>query len=433
MNSETDVRDLARDLMNRHRPGRTSNQPPARRRRGLEGHPLIEQARSARQTLAELTARGVANPFFVPHDGVSGPTIDMLGRQLINFSTANYLGLGYHPQVVAAAKEAIDQYGMSVSAGRAVSGEIPLYSDLEQRLAGAYGVDDAVITTSGYLANAAMIAFLLTSTDLAVCDALVHSSVVAGTQWAQCRRVMFRHNDPESLAAILRRMRGSAERAMVIVEGAYSMDGDIVALPEVLCVAREFDCLVMVDEAHSFGTVGEHGWGVRERYGLPGDAVDVWMGTLSKSLASCGGFLAGNGELMWAIRLLGPGLGLFIAPPTPAQVAASIAAFDVLRAEPQRVDRLRVNAAHALAVAHEAGWDTGASAGTPIVPLIIGDTIATIELSTWLWQNGVNASPIPQAAVGDGQDRIRLFLSSDHTPDQIARLGSLLGQYRAAS
>jgi 8-amino-7-oxononanoate synthase len=162
-----------------------------RRRRGLGGHPLIEEARSARQTLAALTARGVANPNFVPHHGISRPTIDMLGRELVN---------------------------------------------LENRLAGAYGVDDAVITTSGYLANAAVIAFLLTSTDLAICDTLVHSSIVAGTQWAPRRRVISRHNDPD--------------------EGAYSMNGDIVALPEVLSVAREFDCLVMVDEAHSFGTVG---------------------------------------------------------------------------------------------------------------------------------------------------------------------------------
>ena len=121
---------------------------------------------------------------------------------------------------------------------------------------------------------------------------------------------------------------------------------------------------------------------MREHYGLPGDAVDVWMGTLSKSLASCGGFLAGNGDLMWALRSLGPGVGLFTAPPTPAQIAASIAAFEVLRAEPQRVGRLPANAAHALAVAREAGRDTGTSAGTPIVPLIIGDTIANIELST---------------------------------------------------
>jgi 7-keto-8-aminopelargonate synthetase-like enzyme len=198
-------------------------------------------------------------------------------------------------------------------------------------------------------------------------------------------------------------------------------------------VARDFDCLVMVDEAHSFGTVGEHGLGVREHYGLPGDAVDVWMGTLSKTLSGCGGFLAGSADLMWAIRLLAPGVSLFTAPPTPAQIGASIAAFDLLRAEPQRVGRLRANAAHTLAAVRDAGWDTGTSAGTPIVPLIIGDPLATVELSIWLLQNGVNAAPIAQPAVSAGQDRIRLFLSSEHTVDQITRLVALLEQYRSTS
>src|SRR5262249_10816988 len=155
-----------------------------------------------------------------------------------NFAGYNYLGLAYHPHVVVAAKEAIDQYGTSASASRQVAGEIPLYRELEKRLAGAYDVDDAVIAPSGYLTNAAVIPFLLTSADVAVCDALVHSSIVAGTQWAQCRRVIFRHNDPDSLATMLRRIRGSAERVLVVLEGAYSIYGDIVALPDMVAVAR---------------------------------------------------------------------------------------------------------------------------------------------------------------------------------------------------
>jgi 7-keto-8-aminopelargonate synthetase-like enzyme len=203
---------------------------------------------------------------------------------------------------------------MSVSAGRAVSGEIPLYSDPENRLAGAYGVDDAVITTSGYLANAAVITFLLTSTDLAVRDTLVHSSIVAGTQWAQCRRVMFRHNDPESLAAILRRMRGSFERARRR------------SRPSKRCAPSR-----------------------------------------NKS-AGC----APTRPTRWRSR---------------AKLAGTLAQAPVRRS----------------------------------CRSIIGDTIATIERSAWLWQSGVNASPIPQAAVGDGQDRIRLFLSSEHRRTLIGR------------
>ena len=432
MTSGLDAKALARDLIHRHGASSHSPSPPTvTRRRGFEGHALVEQARATRQALATLTARGLPSPYFIPHHGVSGPTIDIFGRQMINFAGFNYLGLASHPRVVAAAKGAIDQYGTSASASRVVAGEIPLYRHLEDRLAATYGVDDAVICASGYLTNAAVIPFLLTSADLAVCDELVHSSMISGTQWAQCRRVMFRHNDPESLEGMLRRMRGYAERALVVLEGVYSMDGDIAALPEMVAVAREYDCLIMIDEAHSFGTIGDHGLGVREHYGLSGDAVDVWMGTLSKSLVGCGGFVAGNADLMWAIRLLAPGVSLYTTPPTPAQVAASTAAFDVLRAEPQRVGRLRANAAQALTALREGGWNTATSAGTPIVPLVIGDQVATVELSVWLLQNGINAAPITQPGVGPGQDRVRLFLSSEHTTEQIAELVALLEQYRA--
>jgi 7-keto-8-aminopelargonate synthetase-like enzyme len=352
---------------------------------------------------------------------------------MINFAGFNYLGLGSHPHVVAAAKGAIDQYGTSASASRVVAGELPLYRHLEDRLAAAYRVDDAVICPSGFLTNAAVISFLLTPADLAVCDELVHSSIVSGTQWAQCRRVMFRHNDPESLEVMLRRMRGSAERALVILEGVYSMDGDIAALPEMVAVAREYDSLIMIDEAHSLGTIGDAGMGVREHYGLPGDAVDIWMGTLSKSLAGCGGYVAGSADLMWAIRMLAPGISLYTTGPTPAQIAASTAAFDVLRAEPQRVRRLQDNAAHMLAALRESGWNTGASAGTPIVPLIIGEQIATVELSVWLLQNGINAVPITQHGVNAGQDRVRLFVSSEHNASQIDELVRLLHQYRSTT
>jgi 8-amino-7-oxononanoate synthase len=233
---------------------------------------------------------------------------------MINFSSYNYLGLAGDPRVIDAAKQALETYGTSASASRAVAGEIPLFAELERRLAGAYQVQAAVVTPTGFLTNAGLIAFVLGRDDLAVCDSLVHNSIVSGTQWSECRRASFNHNDPDALDRLLLRSRGHFERVMVIVEGVYSMDGDIAPLPDLIEVARRHDCLIMVDEAHSFGTLGRRGLGVREHFDLPGDAVDIWMGTLSKSMASSGGFLAGNEELIWAIKLLAPGMCLFTAP-----------------------------------------------------------------------------------------------------------------------
>src|SRR5262249_55474220 len=157
------------------------------------------------------------------------------------------------------------------------------------------------------------------------------------------------------------------------------------------------------------------GLGVREHFGLPGDAVDLWMGTLSKTLAGCGGFLAGNGDLMWALRFGAPGVSMFTAPPTPAQIAASTAAFDVMRQEPDRVTRLRANASGGLSALRAGGWNTGTSYGTPVVPIILGDGGKAIELSTWMLRNGINAGPVLVPAVEPGQERIRLFFGSEHT------------------
>jgi 7-keto-8-aminopelargonate synthetase-like enzyme len=307
-----------------------------------------------------------------------------------------------------------------------VAGEIPLYGELEQRLAAAYDCDSALVTPSGYLTNAGVIPFVLGPNDLAACDALVHNSIVSGTQWARCKRASFAHNDPEALDRLLSRTRRQFDRAMVIVESVYSMDGDIAPLPELIEVARRHDCLIMVDDAHGFGTLGERGFGIREHFGLPGDAVDLWMGTMSKSLASCGGYLAGGAELIWAIKMFGAGLCMFVAPPTPPQVAAATTAFDLMVAEPERVERLRRSSAAALAAVRAAGFDTGTSAGTPIIPIIFGVTERAVHTSVRLLQADINAAAVAYPAVPEEDARIRLFMSADHTDAQIARLVATL-------
>ncbi|MET9618967.1 aminotransferase class I/II-fold pyridoxal phosphate-dependent enzyme [Kitasatospora indigofera] len=380
---------------------------------------------------AEFAGAGLTHPYFVPHSGISGATIVLQGRTMVNFTGFNYLGLAGHPRVQTAAKHAIDIYGTSASASRTIGGEIPVYGEMERRLARAYAADEAIITASGYLTNAGIIPFILGPDDLAVCDALVHSSIVSGTRWAQCRRMNFSHNDPDSLDEVLLQRRGEFDRAMVILEGVYSMDGDIARLPELVEVARRHDCLVMVDEAHSFGTIGAHGFGVREFFGLPADAVDIWMGTLSKTLASCGGYLAGRAELIGAIRMLAPGLCLFTTPPTPAQIAAAAAAYDAMAAEPQRLHRLRRNAEAVVKAVRGAGLDCGLSHGTPVVPIVLRDRRRTIAATAVLERHGIYAGPIIPPAIPDNASRIRLFVSADHTDQHIGLLAKALADVDA--
>lgn len=362
---------------------------------------------------------GVPNPLYLEHEGKSGAVIRQLDRDMLNFGCFNYLGLSNDARVAEAAKAAIDEYGTSVSASRIVSGQIPLYAEFESRIAEVYDVEDAVITTSGYLTNAAAVGYLLGQGDLAVCDALVHSSIVSGTEWAGCRRVTFRHNDPAALEAILKMSRGSFKRALVILESHYSMDGDVALLPQLVSVARRYDCAVMIDEAHAFGVLGERGHGIRELYSLPGDAVDVWMGTMSKALGSVGGFLAGSRELVRAFKYSAPGLSMFATAPAPASIAAALAGLDIIDAEPDRIARLHTNAQHAFAKAQALGLKTGLAEGTPILPIIVGDTQKAVLANVALLDAGVNVNAITYPSVPLGEERLRLFVSSEHTTEQI--------------
>jgi 7-keto-8-aminopelargonate synthetase-like enzyme len=390
----------------------------------------------------ELLERGLAefdlpSPFYVPHHGVNGAVIDIFDGTFVNFSGYNYLGLAGDPRVRQAAKDAVDAYGTSCSASRVVSGQIPLHRELETRVAAAYGTDDAVVTGSGYLTNAAVISFVLGPDDLAVCDTLVHNSIVAGTQWGGAQRMNFRHNDPVALEELLRRSRSHFGRAMVIVEGVYSMDGDVVALPEIVAVARRYDCLVMVDEAHSFGVLGSTGFGVaqhvRDRGGsLAGADVDLWMGTLSKSLASYGGFLAASADVCEALRMVAPGISMYAAAPPPPTMGAAVAAFDLMLAEPERLVRLRANGAALSDGFRAAGIDAGLSAGTPVVPAVLGGSRRTMLASQALLAAGVNANPIMYPAVSEGEARIRFFVTADHTPAQLSHTVEVLAAFLAS-
>ena len=253
-------------------------------------HPDYQQLRILNEGAEKL---GVSNPFFRVHEGCAGATTLIGAETFSNFSSYNYLGLAGHPEVNAAAKAAIDRYGTSASASRLVSGERPIHRELEQALAAAHGVDDCVVFVSGHATNVSTIGHLFGPKDLIVHDALIHNSALIGAQLSGARRMPFAHNDWEALDQLLTQCRLQYERVLIVIEGLYSMDGDVPDLPQFVEIKRRHRAFLMVDEAHSMGVLGRGGGGIQEHFGLRGTDVDIWMGTLSKALASCGGYIAG--------------------------------------------------------------------------------------------------------------------------------------------
>ncbi|MBF6230376.1 aminotransferase class I/II-fold pyridoxal phosphate-dependent enzyme [Nocardia farcinica] len=411
------------------RPGGTAARPRRGPGKQFADHPEVAATVAKQAAIDKLYGDSdMPNPLFLVRSGPNDATIRADDRDLINFSAYNYLGLANHPRVVRGAKEALDRYGASASASRIIAGEIPLYRELEARLAALYGVGDAMITTSGYLTNAGALGFLLREGDVAVCDALIHGSVVSGTQWSGCRRITFRHNDPDALRAVLRMSRAGFDRALVVLEGHYSMDGTVGRVDELAAVAREYDCAVMVDEAHSFGVFGDRGHGIREHYRMPADAVDIWMGTLSKALGSCGGFLAADADLIRAMKAAAPGIAMLTGGPAPAAIGAALAALDVLADEPERLTRLWANTKQFTALLTERGLDLGSSEGTPICPVIVPGEVRSGFVSSYLLQRGVYAGNISAPAVPAGQERLRFFLTSEHTDEQLVTAADLLAE-----
>lgn len=397
-----------------------SNVPEAFTR--FDRHPGYEKMLVPKAAADRL---GLRNPFFIAHDGVAGAVTRINGREYINFSSYNYLGLSGHPAISKAAKDAIDRYGTSASASRLVAGERPIQRELEEALAALYEVEDCVVFVSGHATNVSTIGYLFGPKDLVIHDSLIHNSVLEGIKLAGSTRRSFPHNDTAALDAILAEIRGQFERVLIVVEGHYSMDGDIPDLPALIDIKRRHQAFLMVDEAHALGVLGETGKGIREHFGVPGKDVDIWMGTLSKTLAGCGGYIAGERALVEHLKYAAPGFvySVGIAPPV---AAASLAALGVMLKEPERVTRLQENGRLFLKAAKENGLDTGTSQGFAIVPAITGSSLKAAKLSNRLFERGINVQPIIYPAVEERVARLRFFLSCMHTETQINKAVELV-------
>src|ERR1039457_6645201 len=329
----------------------------------FDRHPGYQQLRILADGAAQL---GIDSPYFKLHDGIAGARTRIGGREYLNFSSYNYLGLAGHPMIAAAAKNAIDRYGTSVSASRAVSGERPLHRELETAIANAYGTEDAVAFVSGHATNVTTIGYLFGPRDLVLHDELIHNSTRQGIALSGARRLPFAHNHWETLDALLSQQRHQFERVLIVIEGIYSMDGDFPDLPHFIDIKRRHKAFLMIDEAHSFGVMGATGLGIREHFGLQGGDVDIWMGTLSKALAGCGGYIAGETALAEPLKFLAPAF-LYSVGMSPPLAAASLAALECLRKEPERVVTLQNRGRFFLKQAENAGIDTGFSTGLAII------------------------------------------------------------------
>jgi 8-amino-7-oxononanoate synthase len=358
------------------------------------------------------------NPYFRVDQGGAGsaPCID--GRPLVNFSVYDYVGLAHDPEVAAAAKAAIDRYGTSAGASRLVSGEKQVHRDLEQALAAFLATPAAIVFVSGHATNVTTIGHLLGPDDLILHDMLAHNSIVQGAMLAGATRRAFAHNNWQALDTLLSEVRHRHRRVLIAIEGVYSMDGDFPELPRFVELRKKHKTLLLVDEAHSLGTMGATGRGLGEHWGVARSDVDLWMGTLSKSLASCGGFIAGSTELVEYLKYTAPGFVYSVGLPPPS-AAASLAALTVLQREPRRVARLRELATLFLTLARERGLDTGLAAGTPVVPVIVGSSVRALRLSHALFDRGINVQPILYPAVPDRSARLRFFITTNHSEAHI--------------
>ena len=391
----------------------------------LEKMPEYLRLRGLQQ---QITGEGVRNPFFSVHEGRVNNTTKIDGRELISYASYNYLGLSGTEEVNASAKDAIDQFGTSVSASRIVSGEKTIHKQLESELADFLGVEDVITFPGGHATNESVIGHLIGPGDLVIHDSFAHNSIIQGAELSGARRRPFDHNDFESLDKILTEVRKDYRRVLIAIEGLYSMDGDYPELPKFIEVKNKHKAWLYVDEAHSIGTLGKTGRGIAEMQGVDRSEVECWMGTLSKSFGSCGGFIAGNRNLVEFLRYTTPGF-VFAAGMPPANVGAALGALRKLKSEPGLVTQLQENSALFLKLATDAGLDTGiAHAGTPIIPIITGASMKALRLSEALYNNGINAQPILYPAVPEKETRVRIFMTASHTEEQIRSSVEIIAQ-----
>ncbi|MGF1659163.1 MAG: aminotransferase class I/II-fold pyridoxal phosphate-dependent enzyme [Rubrimonas sp.] len=421
------LRDARRARIEVARARPAAPEPAARPRRQSFDFATLPGYRELQMTEAAGALLGVDSPFFHVCEGPGAPVAMIDGAERINFGSYDYLGLNRHPDVLRAAREAVDRYGVSCSASRVVGGERPFHRALERALADLYETEDAVVMVSGHATNVTTIGALVGPGDLIICDELIHNSALEGGRISGAKRINCPHNDLDWLERTLESLRAQYRRVLIVVEGLYSMDGDAPDLRRLVEIKNAFDAWLMVDEAHGLGVLGETGRGIAEAQGVDPRGVELWMGTLSKTLAAAGGYICGSAPLIAYLKARAPGFVFSVGLAAPLAAAAE-AALAAMRAEPERVARLRENGRRLRDALRAHGLDTGLSQGFAVTPVVLGDSPTTAATAHLAFLKGVAAPPILHPAVPERRARLRLFVTSEHSAAQIDRAAAVVAE-----
>jgi len=345
-----------------------------------------------------------------------GAWLEVDGKRVLNFCSNNYLGLANHPKLVQAVQEIVTRYGVGPAAVRTIAGTMDIHLELERRLAAFKGVEAAITFQSGFTANLATIPALVGKEDVIFSDELNHASIIDGARLSGARILRFAHADPLDLEQVIKSNEGSYRRGLIVTDGVFSMDGDIAPLDKICEIANAYDILLMVDDAHGEGVLGKGGRGIVDHFHLHGK-VDVEVGTLSKAFGVMGGVVAGNATIVEWLRQRGRPF-LFSSAATPPDVAACLAAVDLLESSTELVDRLWENTRIFKAELTRMGFDIGHSV-TPITPIMLGEAPVAQQFSRELFEAGIFAMALGFPTVPRGKARIRVMISAAHSPDDL--------------
>lgn len=365
-----------------------------------------------------------AYPFHMPLEAKSGPCVIADGHQMLMMSSYDYLGLIGDPRIDAAAMEAIQRYGTSTSGARLLTGTLDIHRAMERDLAAFKGTEDALTFSSGYMANLGVIYGLFGPSDRVIIDELCHRSLLDACRMSGVQLQRFRHNDPQSLQDELMKPN-AANRTVIVSDGVFSMDGDICCLPELIALKKEFGCFLLIDEAHASGVLGATGRGTDEHFGIATEDVDIWTGSLAKSIPSAGGFIGVSQEVAIFLQHASSPY-IFSAAVAASSVAAIRTGLSILHKEPERVSRLKANGDFLRDGLRNLGYDTGLSQ-TAVIPVILKDEQTTALFARKLRDFGIIAAPVMFPAVAQGEARLRLCVTAAHT---IAQLEFVLDVFR---